>query len=84
MGQYLDECPVAARAPAHRTVDCDSLQVKHLIAVDDVQINDLARMLHEGNEVQGNYGKQGWLIGRQFIALATYQGGSAELIPRKN
>ncbi len=27
-------------------------------------------MLHEGNEVQGKYGKQGWLIARRCIAVA--------------
>jgi hypothetical protein len=32
--------------------------------------NSLARMLHEGNEVQGKYGKQGWLIARRCIAVA--------------
>ncbi len=30
----------------------------------------LAHMLHEGNEVQGKYGKQGWLIVRRCIAVA--------------
>jgi hypothetical protein len=34
-------------------------------------------MLHEGSEVQGKYGKQGWLIVRRFIAVAMDQGGSA-------
>jgi len=30
----------------------------------------LARMLHEGNEAQGKYGKQGWFIARRCIAIA--------------
>ncbi len=36
-------------------------------------------MLHGGNEVQGKYGKQGWLIVRRFIAVAMDQGGSAKI-----
>jgi hypothetical protein len=36
-------------------------------------------MLREGNEVQGKYGKQGWLIVRRFIAVAMDQGGSARI-----
>jgi hypothetical protein len=36
-------------------------------------------MLHEGNEVQGKYGKQGWLIVRRFIAVAMDQGGSTKI-----
>ena len=30
----------------------------------------LARIMHEGNEEQGKYGKQGWSIARRFIAVA--------------
>ncbi len=30
----------------------------------------LARILHEGNEEQGKYGEQDWLIARRFIAVA--------------
>ena len=30
----------------------------------------LARIMHEGNEEQGKFGKQGWLIARRFIAAA--------------
>jgi hypothetical protein len=36
-------------------------------------------MLHEGNEVQGKYGKQAWLIVRRFIAVAMDQGGSTKI-----
>ncbi len=43
---------------------------------------NLARMLHEGNEVQGKYGKQGWLIARRCIAVAMDQGGSAKIAYR--
>jgi hypothetical protein len=35
--------------------------------------------LHEGNEVQGKYGKQDWLIACRCIAVATHQGGSIKL-----
>jgi hypothetical protein len=42
-------------------------------------IKFLARMLHEGNEGQGKYGKQGWLIARRFIAIAMDQGGSIKI-----
>ncbi len=42
----------------------------------------LTRILHEGNEAQGKYGKQGWLIVRRFIAVAmdacTDAGGRAK------
>jgi hypothetical protein len=36
-------------------------------------------MLHEGNEVQGKYGKQGWTIARRCIAVAMDQGGSIKI-----
>jgi hypothetical protein len=36
-------------------------------------------MLHEGNETQGKYGKQGRTIARRPIALAMGQGGSFEI-----
>jgi hypothetical protein len=36
-------------------------------------------MLHEGNEDQGKYGKQGWSIARRFIAIAMDQGGSIKI-----
>jgi hypothetical protein len=36
-------------------------------------------MLHEGNEDQWKYGKQGWLIARRCIAVAMDQGGSARM-----
>jgi hypothetical protein len=39
----------------------------------------LARKLHEGNEDQGKYGKQGWSIVRRCIAVAMDQGGSIEI-----
>jgi len=39
----------------------------------------LARILHEGNEAQGKYGKQGWLIARRCIAVAMDQGGSIKI-----
>ncbi len=39
-------------------------------------------MLHEGNEDQGKYGKQGWLIARRFIAIAMGQGGSIKIAYR--
>jgi hypothetical protein len=39
----------------------------------------LARMLHEGNEDQGKYGKQGWSIACRCIAVATHQGGSTKI-----
>ena len=39
----------------------------------------LARMLHEGNEVQGKCGKQGLSIARRCIAIAMDQGGSAKI-----
>jgi len=42
-------------------------------------VHPLARILHEGNEVQGKYGKQGWLIARRCIAIATHQGGSTKI-----
>jgi hypothetical protein len=35
--------------------------------------------LHEGNEVQGKYGKQGWSITRRCIAVAMDQGGSIKI-----
>jgi hypothetical protein len=35
--------------------------------------------LHEGNEDQGKYGKQGWSIARRCIAVATHQGGSIKI-----
>jgi hypothetical protein len=36
-------------------------------------------MLHEGNEVQGKYGKQDWSIAHRSIAVAMVQGGSAKI-----
>jgi hypothetical protein len=39
----------------------------------------LARMLHEGNESQGKYGKQDWLIAHRCIAVAMDQGGSIKI-----
>jgi hypothetical protein len=39
-------------------------------------------MLHEGNESQEKYGKQGWLIARRCIAVATHQGGSIKIAYR--
>jgi len=36
-------------------------------------------MLHEGNEDQGKYGKQGWSIARRSIAIAMDQGGSIKI-----
>jgi len=36
-------------------------------------------MLHEGNEDQEKYGKQGWPIARRCIAVAMDQGGSAKI-----
>jgi hypothetical protein len=36
-------------------------------------------MLHEGNEDQGKFGKQGWLITRRCIAIAMHQGGSTKI-----
>ena len=36
-------------------------------------------MLHEGNEDQGKYGKQCWLIARRCIAIAMDQGGSIKI-----
>jgi len=36
-------------------------------------------MLHEGNEDQGKYGKQGWSIARRCIAIAMDQGGSIRI-----
>jgi len=39
----------------------------------------LARILHEGNEAQEKYGKQGWSIARRCIAIATHQGGSIKI-----
>ena len=42
----------------------------------------LARMLHEGNEVQGKCGKQGLSIARRCIAIAMDQGGSAKIAYR--
>ncbi len=39
----------------------------------------LAHILHEGNEDQGKYGKQGWLIARRCIAIAMDQGGSIKI-----
>jgi hypothetical protein len=35
--------------------------------------------LHEGNEAQGKYGKQGWSIARRCIAIAMDQGGSTKI-----
>ena len=43
---------------------------------------DLARILHEGNEAQWKYGKQGWSIARQSIAIAMDQGGSIKIAYR--
>ena len=40
---------------------------------------DLARMLHEGNEDQGKYGKQSWSIAYRCIAIAMDQGGSTKI-----
>ncbi len=42
----------------------------------------LARIMHEGNEEQGKYGKQGWSIARRFIAVAMDQGGSIKIAYR--
>jgi hypothetical protein len=42
----------------------------------------LARTLHEGNEAQGKYGKQGWSIARRCIAIAMDQGGSIKIAYR--
>ena len=39
----------------------------------------LACILHEGNEAQGKYGKQGWSIVRRCIAVAMDQGGSIKI-----
>jgi len=39
-------------------------------------------MLHEGNEVQGKYGKQVWSIARRCIAVAMDQGGSIKIAYR--
>ncbi len=39
-------------------------------------------MLHEGNEDQGKYGKQGWSIARRFIAIAMDEGGSIKIAYR--
>ncbi len=39
-------------------------------------------MLHEGNEAQGKYGKQGWSIARRCIAVAMDQGGSIKIAYR--
>jgi len=39
-------------------------------------------MLHEGNEDQGKYGKQGWSIARRCIAIAMDQGGSIKIAYR--
>jgi hypothetical protein len=36
-------------------------------------------MLHEGNDSQEKYGKQGWLIARRCIAVAMDQGGSIKI-----
>jgi hypothetical protein len=36
-------------------------------------------MLHEGNEAQGKFGKQYWLIARRCIAIAMDQGGSINI-----
>jgi hypothetical protein len=36
-------------------------------------------MLHEGNESQEKFGKQGWLIARRCIAVAMDQGGSIKI-----
>jgi hypothetical protein len=36
-------------------------------------------MLHEENEHQGKYGKQGWSITRRCIAIAMDQGGSTRI-----
>jgi len=39
----------------------------------------LARILHEGNEAQGRFSKQGWSIAPRCIAVATHQGGSIKI-----
>ena len=44
--------------------------------------NGLTRMLHEGNEDQGKYGKQCWSIARRCIAIAMDQGGSIKIAYR--
>jgi len=38
--------------------------------------------LHEGNEVQVEYGKQYWSIARRCIAIAMDQGGSIKIAYR--
>jgi len=38
--------------------------------------------LHEGNEAQGKYGKQGWSIARRCMAVAMDQGGSIKIAYR--
>ena len=35
--------------------------------------------MHEGNEDQGKYGKQGWSIARRCIAIAMDQGESIKI-----
>jgi hypothetical protein len=35
--------------------------------------------MHEGNQAQGKYGKQGWSIARRCIAVAMDQGGSIKI-----
>jgi hypothetical protein len=35
--------------------------------------------MHKGNEDQGKYGKQCWLIARRCIAIAMDQGGSIKI-----
>jgi hypothetical protein len=39
-------------------------------------------MLHEGNEDQRKYGKQGWSIAGRCIAIAMDQGGSIKIAYR--
>jgi hypothetical protein len=43
------------------------------------QHGQVTRMLHEGNEDQGKYGKQCWSITRRCIAIAMDQGGSIKI-----
>jgi hypothetical protein len=49
------------------------------VSRDFIDCIGLARMLHEGNEDQGKYGKQGWSIARRCIAIAMDQGGSIKI-----
>ena len=53
----------------------------HKIAHSDrrFKLNTLARIIHEGNEDQGKYGKQGWLITWKSIAVAMVWKGSAKI-----